>query len=488
MVFASTQFLFWFMPLFFICYYGIGHYAGLKAKNFILFIFSLVFYSWGEPLYVFLMLYSTALDYTCGRMIDKGNDEGKNWLRHLFLGISIAGNLVPLSLFKYADMFISSANSLFSVHIPLLNLTMPIGISFYTFQTLSYSIDVYRRKFKAQKNIICFGAYVVMFPQLIAGPVLRYSYVVETINDRTETLDGIASGMRRFITGLAKKILIANTMAAVCDKLFTLGGARLGALGAWTAIIAYTFQIYYDFSGYSDMAMGMGKMMGFDFPENFNYPYISRSVTEFWRRWHITMSTFFRDYVYFPLGGSRVKAPRWLFTIFVVWALTGLWHGASWNFVLWGLYFAVILIFEKFVLSPLLERSRVLSRVWTMLAVIIGWVLFNATEENGGIAWFGDFISAMFGRFAAQGTVLTPAVTELVYADVGTVFIVALAAAAVFSAPVVPFLKKKVDAMPDGHAKSAVLALADVICIVLLVMCTSELAIGSYNPFIYFRF
>ena len=492
MVFASTQFLFWFMPLFFLCYYGIGHFGGLKVKNYILFFFSMIFYSWGEPLYVLLMIYSTVLDYTCGRMIEHGRNTGKKWLMRLFLGVSLVGNLLPLSLFKYADMFLLSANHLFDLSIPALGLTMPIGISFYTFQTMSYSIDIYRGKFKPQKNIIYFGAYVVMFPQLIAGPVLRYSYVVETMNDRKETLSDFTAGMKRFILGLAKKIIIANTMASVCDKLFILGGNRLGALGSWIAIIAYTFQIYYDFSGYSDMAVGMGRMMGFEFPENFIYPYISRSVTEFWRRWHITMSTFFRDYVYFPLGGSRVKTPRWLLNIVIVWALTGLWHGASWNFVLWGLYFAAILILEKLLLHKVLDKTHVVSRIWTMFVVIIGWVLFNATEDHAsglqGMAWLGDYLKAMFGGFGLQGTVLTPAVTELVYAGVNVVFVIALAAAVVFSTPIVPFVKRKVGEMADGGMKTALCVLGDVACLALLTVCISELAIGSYNPFIYFRF
>jgi len=488
MVFASTQFLFAFLPLFFICYYGIGKVAGLKWKNLVLLIFSMIFYAWGEPVYVLLMVYSTCLDYTCGQMIHKGRQENKPWLSKLFLGVSLAGNLIPLALFKYTDMFLMTANNLMNVSIPVLGLTLPIGISFYTFQTMSYSIDVYRGKVEVQNNILYFGAYVVMFPQLIAGPVVRYSYVAEKLNDREETFEDFVIGLRRFIVGLSKKIIIANSMAAVCDSLFKLEATKLGALGSWVAIIAYTFQIYYDFSGYSDMAMGMGRMMGFNYPENFNFPYISKSITEFWRRWHITMSTFFRDYVYIPLGGSRVSAPRWVLNVLVVWALTGLWHGASWNFVLWGLYFALILMIEKLFMKKLLDKSHVLSRVWTLFLVIFGWVLFNATDDRGGLTWLAEYTKALFGGYGFMGTADIPVITEFVRANVSTVFFITLAAAAVFSAPVVPYLKDKIESAPDSTGKSVILYLADAALVVGLLICIGELAVGSYNPFIYFRF
>ncbi len=488
MVFASTQFLFGFLVLFFLCYYGIGRIGGLKWKNYIYLAFSMFFYAWGEPLYVFIMIYSTVLDYTCGWMIDRGRREDKKWLMKLFLSVSLVGNLVPLALFKYADMLLITANNIMNVEIPLLGLTMPIGISFYTFQTMSYSMDMYLGKVKLQRNILYFGAYVVMFPQLIAGPVVRYQYVEEKLNDRTETFTDFVTGLRRFLVGFAKKVLVANTMAQVCDSLFKLAPERLGALGSWVAIIAYTFQIYYDFSGYSDMAIGLGRMTGFDFPENFNFPYISRSVSEFWRRWHITMSTFFRDYVYIPLGGSRVKPWRWVVNVLVVWSLTGLWHGASWNFPLWGLYFAAILMIEKFVMGKLLAKSHLLSRVWTMGLVIYGWVIFNATNDRGGLGWLGEFTRSLVGANGVMGTGDVPVISEFVRAEVGTVFFIMLLLAAVFSAPVVPFLKRKVEGMAPSFGKSAVLYLADIALIIGLLLSVSELAAGAYNPFIYFRF
>lgn len=489
MVFSSTEFLFAFLVLFFAFYYGAGALFGLRGKNIALLVFSLIFYGWGEPVYVLLMVYSTVLDYTSGRMIEKGTREGKPWLRRLFLGVSLVGNLVPLCLFKYLDMFLLTTNHLFDLTIPTLGLKMPLGISFYTFQTMSYSIDVFRGKVKAQHNILFFGAYVVMFPQLIAGPVVRYADVERELNDRTETLDGVAAGLRRFSLGLAKKVLIANTMASVCDGLFPAGGENLGAIGAWVAILAYTFQIYFDFSGYSDMAMGLGRMMGFTYPENFNYPYISRSVTEFWRRWHITMSSFFRDYIYIPLGGSRVPVWRWIVNVLIVWAATGLWHGASWNFVLWGLYFALLLMLEKFVLRRVLEKTHVVSRLYAMFAVVMGWVLFNATEDRGGLPWLAGFVKAMFGGYGAEGTnLMQPALIQIKNAGVNTVFLLAFAAAILFSTPILPWIKGKLAAGKETPLKTVLCYAGDIMLLALVVFSVIELETGAYNPFIYFRF
>jgi len=486
MVFASLEFLFAFLPLFFICYFGIGHFTGLPGKNIILLIFSLLFYAWGEPVYVLLMVYSTFLDYTCGRMIEKGTAENKEWLRKTFLIVSLIGNLGVLALFKYADFFANTANQMFSFSIPALGLTLPIGISFYTFQTMSYSIDVYRGQVKAQHNILYFGAYVVMFPQLIAGPVVRYSDVEIQLNDRTETFENVVKGMRRFLGGLAKKVLIANTMAQVCDSLFELAPERIGTLGAWIAILAYTFQIFFDFSGYSDMAIGLGLMMGFYYPENFRYPYISRSISEFWRRWHITMSTFFRDYVYIPMGGNRVHWSRWLLNVLVVWSLTGLWHGASWNFVLWGLYFAVILVLEKFLLGKFLNKSHVLSRVYSIALIIYGWVIFNAVPERGGLTWLSGFTKALFGGFGAYGTSVKSVFYDLLHSDVNTIFFITFFFAIIFSIPFVPYLEKKLAAKPK--AMNVFVVVGDVFLCACLLYATAQLAIGSYNPFIYFRF
>nr|MCR5262636.1 MBOAT family protein [Clostridiales bacterium] len=303
MVFSSLHFLFAFLPLFFIVYYSMGKLFGIRGKNVSLFIFSLLFYAWGEPVYVLLMIYSTILDYTCGRMIEAGEKEGDQKKKKAFLAVSMIGNLGLLAIFKYLAMIVGTANTLLGLVIPVPEITLPIGISFYTFQTMSYSLDVYRGKIEAQRDIINFGAYVAMFPQLIAGPIVRYETVAAELNGRTETAEDFAAGARRFIVGLGKKVLIANTMAQTADSLFAAAPSSLGSLGAWTAIIAYTFQIFFDFSGYSDMAIGLGRMMGFHYPENFNYPYTADSVTDFWRRWHISMSSFFRDYIYIPMGG-----------------------------------------------------------------------------------------------------------------------------------------------------------------------------------------
>ncbi len=482
MEFSQLYFAFWFLPLFFICYYLFGKIAGLQAKNLILLIFSLFFYAWGEPVYVLLMVYSTILDYTCGRMIEKS--EGSK--RKLWLAVSLIGNLGLLAVFKYLDFIIETLNVIPMVNLPLSNIALPIGISFYTFQTMSYSVDVYSGKVKAQKNILTFATYVTMFPQLIAGPVVRYSTVEAELMDRRENIDGFANGLRRFIVGLAKKVLIANTMAKVADGLFNPLApsssvateiSQLGVIGSWIVMLAYTLHIYFDFSGYSDMAIGIGKMLGFKFLENFNYPYISKSITEFWRRWHISMSSFFRDYVYIPLGGSRCSTFKWIRNIAIVWFLTGLWHGAEWNFVLWGLYFAVILLAEKFFLGKLLEKLPVINRLYSLLLIVYGWVIFRSS----GIAQIGEFTKAMFGGYGLLGNGTRNVLTLLSQAEVGTVSVIAFAVGIIASTPILPKLKEK--------CRGKVLPiLADVSLFVLAFLCIAELALGSYNPFIYFKF
>lgn len=488
MVFSNLTFLFAFLPLFFLCYFAVGRFFGIKGKNLVLFLFSLVFYAWGEPVYILLMIYSTVLDYICGRMIESGELSQNLRKKKIFLAISLTGNLGLLGVFKYLTMFLSTANTLFSLHIPVPNIILPIGISFYTFQTMSYSIDVYRGKVKAQHNIINFGAYVAMFPQLIAGPVVRYETVERELNYRVESLHDFAEGARRFIVGLGKKTLIANTMAQVADSLFANPPAELGALGAWVAIIAYTFQIFFDFAGYSDMAIGMGRMMGFRYLENFNYPYIANSITDFWRRWHISMSTFFRDYIYIPLGGNRVSKPRWIFNVFVVWFATGLWHGASWNFVLWGLYFGLLLVLEKEFLLKYLSEHKVLSHFWTMFLVIFGWVIF--TQETLSGLW--EYTKALFGGYGILGTGATSAVTLLQNADVNTIFLIALFAAVLFSTPVAKRMDKKMYRLyfsrTGGQEVATANAFYDVLLFIVLFLCTIQLALGAYNPFIYFRF
>jgi len=483
-VFSSLPFVFAFLPVFFLFYYAAGKLCGIRGKNTVLALFSLVFYAWGEPIYVLLMLWSTLLDYVCGRMIEAGTEKGSARQRKIFLAVSLVGNLGLLCFFKYLGMFLGTLSSLSGIAIPVPEITLPIGISFYTFQTMSYSIDVYRGKIRAQKNIIHFGAYVAMFPQLIAGPVVRYETVAAELDCRTETAEDFAAGARRFILGLGKKTLIANTAAQTADALFASSPAALGALGAWTAIIAYTVQIFFDFSGYSDMAIGLGRMMGFHYLENFNYPYIADSVTDFWRRWHISMSTFFRDYVYIPLGGNRVSAPRWIFNIFAVWFVTGLWHGASWNFVLWGVYFGALLILEKKFLLRVLAKNRILAHVWALFCIVYGWVIFT----NESLSSIGAYTKALFGGFGWLGDGRTNALLLLQQAEVNTVFFLAMAAAVLFSMPVVPRLremaaKKYADAVPAVYG-----ILYDAALIAVLLLCTVQLALGAYNPFIYFRF
>lgn len=485
MIFASPTFLFAYLPLFFILYFLFGKLFGLKGKNTVLFLMSLVFYAWGEPVYIVLMIYSSVLDYTCGRMIYAGELKNSKRQKKLFLTISMFGNLALLGFFKYLGFFAQTVNSAFSLSIPVLNIALPIGISFYTFQTMSYSIDVYRGKVKPQKNFIYFGAYVAMFPQLIAGPVVRYSDIAEELDSRTENLENFASGARKLICGLAKKVLIANTMASVCDSLWEHDPSSLGVIGTWTAIIAYTFQIFFDFSGYSDMAIGMGRMMGFKYPENFLYPYISRSVSEFWRRWHITMSTFFRDYVYIPLGGSRCSTVKWLRNVFIVWFLTGMWHGAAWHYIAWGLYFGVLLVIEKFLLKKFIEKFKVLSRVYALLMVVLGWVLFRSSTVAESFSFYG----AMFGSSGLFGTDTVPSPVLLQRAGVNTVFFIALIFAVLFSTPIIPYIQKKMKEAGSRVALcNSVGIIADCALIILLVLSSVQLALGAYNPFIYFDF
>ncbi len=355
MVFSSLTFLLCFLPCVLLVYFLVPK----KAKNATLFAFSLLFYAWGEPVYVGLMIFSTVLDYCCGRAVEKyrGTPKAK-----IGLLVSVIVNLSLLCLFKYTDFFIGTVNGILGCNIPLLNLPLPIGISFYTFQTMSYTIDVYRGDAKVQKNIIFFGAYVSLFPQLIAGPIVRYQTVADQVNERTHSFDKFGEGVKRFVCGLGKKVLLANNIGLLWSTVSKADG--ITAVSAWIGIIAFAFQIYFDFSGYSDMAIGLGKMFGFDFLENFDYPYCSKSITEFWRRWHISMGTWFRDYVYIPLGGNRKGLAVQLRNIAVVWLLTGFWHGASWNYMLWGVFYGAILIFEKFFLMNKLKKALRLSGVF----------------------------------------------------------------------------------------------------------------------------
>ena len=461
MLFSSIPFLFYFLPAVMILYFLVPK----GVRNLVLLVVSLVFYGWGEPKYVFLMIFSIVLFYGCGLAIGRSEDQKQ---KKFWLTVSAVCSLTLLGIFKYADFFISSFNATTGLSVPLLRLALPIGISFYTFQCLSYTIDVYRGNVAPQKNIISFGAYVSLFPQLIAGPIVRYVDVARELENRQTTGDDFAYGLRRFLVGLAKKVLIANQFGQL-NELFR-GASEPSVLFYWMYAVSFMLHIYFDFSGYSDMAIGLGRIFGFHFIENFNYPYLSKSVAEFWRRWHMSLGSWFRDYVYIPMGGNRVSRGRWLLNTFTVWMLTGLWHGASWNFVVWGLSFAVLLLLEKWVLQ--LEKwPELLRRGYVLLAVCLTFVLFNATDFRQA----GQDIRGMFGLLGI------PAVTkETVYylRSYGLLFL-----AGIFGAT--PVLK---NLCARYENTKLVQILEPVVLALLLILCTAYLVDGSFNPFLYFRF
>jgi alginate O-acetyltransferase complex protein AlgI len=470
MVFSSLNFLFLFLPLVLILYFA----APRSLRNGILFFFSLIFYAWGEPVYVCLMIFSTVLDYTTGFLVDKHRGTGK---AKLALLASIVVNLTLLGVFKYSDFVVANLNGLFGTAIPLPNLPLPIGISFYTVQPMSYTIDIYRGDAKMQPNIISFGAYVALFPQLIAGPIVRYQTIAEQLNDRhRESGDKFADGIRRFILGLGKKVLLANNIGMVWTELTALPAAEQSVLGAWLGILAFSFQIYFDFSGYSDMAIGLGKMFGFDFLENFEYPYISKSITEFWRRWHISLGTWFREYVYIPLGGNRKGLGMQLRNIDVVWLLTGIWHGAAWNFAVWGLYYCALLILEKLFLLRLLEKAPALvSRLYTLLAVVIGWVIFAFDDLGRGVAYLGQ----MFGAGV-------PFANSRALFLLGGNFLL-LVILVVASTPLSSRLAGKL--LTRWHTRPVLSAVgANIVFVAVFVTSVAYLVGSTYNPFLYFRF
>ena len=467
MLFSSLIFITAFLPLFFLLYYPVRKPAW---RNTLLFLFSVLFYAWGEPAFVLLMLFSLTVNYIFGLLIEKALPNKKR--AKCFLILITVIDLGLLAVFKYTGFLVENLVSLTGLNIAPPKIPLPIGISFYTFQILSYVIDVYREEVPAQRNFIYLGAYLAAFPQLIAGPIVRYTDIAEELKERRVNADDIADGLRRFIMGLAKKVLIANNTALVADALFAVPADQLGAAGSWIAAIAYTLQIYYDFSGYSDMAIGMGRMMGFHYLENFNYPYASVSVTDFWRRWHMSLSSFFRDYVYIPLGGSRVSRVRWIFNTMVVWMLTGLWHGASWNFVVWGLYYGVFLLLEKLLFPDFQKKLPLFSWMLTMLATIIGWVVFRAETLTDAIQMYG----AMFGAYGLSPLGL-PGLLQR--SGVGGIFLLAVLTGCRFAFP----HKKLSEILPKEGP-----VLSDAISFVLLFGCFLSLAAQSYNPFIYFRF
>ena len=467
MLFSSIPFLYYFLPAVVLLYFVVPK----ALKNFVLLAFSLVFYAWGEPKYVFLMLASITLGYVLGILIERF--RGKIWAK-IFLALSLISSLGFLAYFKYADFFISNFNAATGLSVPLLKIALPVGISFYTFQILSYTIDVYRGEVKAQRNFISLAAYIALFPQLIAGPIVRYSTIAEQLNHRTHSMERVALGARRFILGLGKKILIADVLAEFCASFGASDDKSV--VFFWAYAIAYSLQIYFDFSGYSDMAIGLGKLFGFDFLENFNYPFISGSITEFWRRWHMSLGTWFRDYVYIPLGGNRVGKLRGLFNIFVVWMLTGFWHGASWNFVFWGLYFAILLLIEKVFLLKYLKKMKVMNHVYVIFLILISFVIFNSTE---GLSQLFGTVGGMFG---AGGVPFISTETIYYLRSYGVVFILALVGST-------PLIKMAVTKAQEKKIGERVLNTIEPIVLVgLLLVMTAYLVDGSFSPFLYFRF
>lgn len=476
MLFSSSTFVFVFLPVVLFAYYMIPS-KYISARNTMLFVFSLCFYAYGEPIFVLVMMASIICNYIFGILISKGKSK------RVFLSIGISIDILLIFIFKYLNFVIYNINSFFEL-LSLQNslvqteIVLPIGISFFTFQSISYLIDVYREVTPVQKNPMYLGLYISFFPQLIAGPIVRYTEINRAINDRTVTFESFSNGTKRFVFGLTKKVLISNSMALMSDGIFGIVGAGndISVLTAWLGAIAYTLQIYFDFSGYSDMAIGLGKMFGFNFSENFNYPYISKSISEFWRRWHISLGTWFRDYVYFPMGGSRVTSRITLVrNLLVVWVLTGVWHGANWTFIAWGLMYFFLISFEKITRIPerLNTRGRIFYQVFTMCCVVMGWVLFRA--DNIAIAI--DYINSMFG--IGSNLVIDNYFIEYVNEN-----IVLLSVAIVASTPVIKHIIEclKTRSQLIGHSVELILGMA------LFIIIIAQLVLQSYNPFIYFNF
>ncbi len=461
MLFSSISFLYVFLPLILVLYFLVPR----RGKNYVLLIGSLFFYFVGEPIYVTLLLFSSVSDYFHSLYIESHRGTGG---AKIALISSIVINLGLLGFFKYADFFLSGINSLLNINIPLFGVELPIGISFFTFQTMSYTIDVYRGEAKAERNLATFSTFVCLFPQLIAGPIVRYTDISRELHDRKNRFEDVYLGIRRFVFGLAKKILIANTMGEFCNHFRE---SQASVVFYWLYALAFTMQIYFDFSGYSDMAIGLGRIFGFSFPENFDYPFVSKSITEFWRRWHMTMGGWFRDYLYIPLGGNRCKKSRWFLNIFIVWAATGLWHGAAWNFVLWGLLFGILLILEKLFLRKALDRIGSLRHVYVMVIVLLSFVLFNASSMSH---LAGD-LKGLFG-----GAPLWSADTGYYLRNYAVVFLLAI----VGSTPLCKNLWSRI----SSRCKWIDVVAEPLVIVVLLIAVTSSLVSGSLNPFLYFRF
>ncbi len=473
MLFSSLEFLYLYLPLTLMIYFAVP----MRARNVVLLLTSLLFYGWGEPIYVFLMIFTIAVDYAAGRLIERAKTERS---RRAWLITAIVINLGLLAFFKYADFLLDNLRTIPALSdLPKLSVALPIGISFYTFQALSYVIDVYRRTVAAQKDPIAFGTYVTLFPQLIAGPIVRYSDIDAQLTDRRHSLTDLAGGLRTFLAGLAKKVLLANTAGAIWASVRDMAGDERTALAAWFGIVCYTIQIYFDFSGYSDMAIGLGRMLGFTFPENFYYPMIARSVSDYWRRWHITLSTWFREYVYIPLGGNRRGRCRTYLNLLIVWLLTGLWHGAAWNFVLWGLYFFLLLAAERAFLGAWLEKApRFVGHVWTLICVVFSFYLFvfdgslPTLTTPAALTYLGTMFGAGGTRFCDRATL---------YEIVRNLPLLSLCVLGMTPAPKRLFWKLY-------HKNPKLSYAAAALSILSLLFCTAYLVDSSYNPFLYFRF
>ena len=480
MVFSGITFLYYFLPGVLLAYFLMQALADRvsfspirnNAKNLVLLLASLIFYAWGEPVYVLLMLLSIWIGYVAGILLEKTQDKPLGFVTpKVVLSGSVGLFAGVFVLFKYTDFIIGNINAAVGSNIPLRHIVLPIGISFYTFQLISYLVDVYRKDAPAQKNIISLALYIAMFPQLIAGPIVRYTTVAEQIKERKSTWENIESGACRFIIGLSKKVLIANELGRLCTLYKET--TEPSVLYVWLYAIAFCLHIYFDFSGYSDMAIGLGRIFGFTFPENFDYPYISESITEFWRRWHMSLGSWFRDYMYIPLGGNRVSCLKWYRNILFVWLFTGLWHGASWNFVVWGLYFGVLLVIEKNWLLPLLKRAKFINHIYVWLFLIISFVIFNG--ENMGTAWTD--IKRLFGF----GNIPLYSAEAVYYMRS---FLILLLLAVVGTTPTV---RRLAGYVADRYQK-ATMVIKPLIMIVLLLLSTAYLVDGSFNPFLYFRF
>ena len=459
MIFSSIIFIYYFLPLLLLIYFIVPN----KYKNLILLIFSLIFYFLGEPKYIIILIMSCIINYIISKQIEK------NKHRKLYLIISLIYNIGNLLIFKYTDFFIQNINNILNTNIPYLYIIMPIGISFYTFQIIGYIIDVYNKKHKSSKNLLNFMTYVCLFPQLVAGPIVRYSTIEEELTNRTHNFENFSNGIKRFVIGLSKKVLLANVLGE-----FTKSFITETVLSSWLKPIAYTLQIYFDFSGYSDMAIGLGLMFGFKFLENFNYPLIASSITDFWRRWHISLSSWFKDYVYIPLGGNRVSKLKWIRNLFIIWFLTGFWHGASWNFIIWGLYFGIILVIEKLYTGKYLEKTKIIKYIYSFIIIVISFLIFNSTTTT-------EIFNSLKNMFCLNNIPFTNQETIYYLKSYLILLIISFISAT-------PLLKTIINKITTSKYKIIIDVLEPITYITLLILSTAFLIDESFNPFLYFRF